>query len=288
VRGKTRGNPFLPVILLALLLAACAAPRPPAPEVPLEPPVAYPAELRERLVTLALQEWQAFGAGVTDRSGTESVELRPALPQEDPRVFHLVQGYWNAVREERPEWEDHVAAQRALRRQGSGEVWRSQPWSAAFVSYLLRSAGVDRADFAWSAAHRVYLDHAILASQRWGELALYTPLELEAHAPRPGDLVCGDRTRAPEPRLPSLAARAAELGTPRGMHCDLVVASEPGRLVLVGGNLGNAVRMIYLPLEADGRLRRRAPGEAPGATPFAVLRLNVPEPSPPLLSERAK
>jgi len=271
-----------------LLLGACAAPRAPVPEVALEPPVAYPAALRERLVGLALQEWEAFGAGVTDRSGRESVELRPALTQEDPRVFHLVQGYWNAVREERPEWEDHVAAQRALRRQGSGEVWRSQPWSAAFISYLLRSAGVDRADFAWSAAHRVYLDHAILASRRWGERALYTPLELEQHAPRPGDLVCGDRSRAPEPRLASVAARAAELGAPRGMHCDLVVASEPGRLVLVGGNLGNAVRMVYLPLDAAGRVPRRTPDEAPGATPFAVLRLNLPEPAAPLLSERPK
>lgn len=275
-------------LLLALLLAlaACAAPGPPLPK---EPPLPYPAELRERLVALAEREWRAFGQGVTDQTGPERVELKPALPQEDPQVFHLVQGYWNAVREERPEWDDYVREQRALRRRGSDRNWQPVPWSAAFISYLMRSAGVDRADFPWTAAHSTYLDYAILSDRRWGRAALYAPLDLEDHAPRPGDLVCADRTRPPTRRLTSVAARMEELGVFRAMHCDLVVERRPGRLDLIGGNLSNSVRMVYLPLDSQGYVRRPPAESTSAPAAFAVLRLNVPEPiERPLLSDAAK
>lgn len=269
-------------LLALLLLSACAGVVPPAEE----PPIAYPASLRDRLVDLALREWEAFGGGISDYRGPERVELRPSLLEEDPRVFHLVQGYWNAVREERASWPQHLLEQRAAYRSGSSDSWSEVPWSAAFISYLFRSAGVDEADFRWSAAHSFYLDHALQAQDRWGDLALYTPLDLQDHRPRPGDLVCQDRSRPVARRLAAVEERRRELGRFRPMHCDLVVDARPYRLSLVGGNLRNAVRLIYLPLDDGGYLRPWPAEEGSRASPFAILRLNVPQPmSGSLLSE---
>jgi len=276
----------LTVSLLALLwLAACAAVAPPEEE----PPIAYPAELRERLVELALREWEAFGGGITDYRGPERLELRTPMSENDPRVFHLLQGYWNAVREERDSWPRHIREQREVFRTGDSESWQDVPWSAAFISYLLRSAGVDLADFRWSAAHSFYLDHALATHRRWGDLALYTPLDLEDHKPVPGDLLCQDRSRPAERRLSRVAERIQEVGRFRPMHCDLVVDSHPFRLSLIGGNLGNAVRLIYLPLSADGYPYRWSSQEGGRPSPFAILRLNVPQSEgAPLLSEVAR
>ncbi|WP_366555286.1 DUF2272 domain-containing protein [Aquibaculum sediminis] len=272
----------------ALLLAACETARPPLDA----PPVPYPESLRERLVEQAEREWRAFGGGITDLRGPEREELRPALSEDDPRVFHLVQGYWNAVREERDTWPAYIKSQRARYREADAEVWRPLPWSAAFISYLMRSTGVDRSDFYWSAAHSYYLDHAIRMQQRWGGRALYTPMDLETHRPEPGDLLCADRSRPADARLQRVAQRVDELGEFRGMHCDLVVARHSRRLALIGGNLGNAVRMIYLPLDAEGRVPRGLGGSSGQPAPFVVLRLNLVDqdapPSPVLTLSSAK
>src|SRR5699024_1088276 len=96
-RSRRRGGGLKPgmritaVALLALLLLSACAGVAPQPE---EPPVPYPAELRDRLVDLALREWQAFGSGITDYRGPDRVELQTPLAESDPQVFHLVQGYW--------------------------------------------------------------------------------------------------------------------------------------------------------------------------------------------------
>jgi len=257
--------------LILLLLSACAAPA----RLHEEPPIVYPAALRDQLVALATSEWEAFGRGVSDYRGAEVIELQAPRWKDDPRVFHHIQAYWNAVRGEREKWPRYIREQRAVYRGSDAPAWRDIPWSAAFISYLMRSAGVDRADFYWSAAHSFYLDHAIRASRRWGTRALYTPLDLSEHRPEPGDLLCQDRSHPPDKRLLSVAERARELGRFRPMHCDIVVARAPYRLSLIGGNLGKAVRLIYLPLDSYGRLRPWPPQTGERSSPFALLRLNI-------------
>ncbi len=270
--------------LFLLALTACAA-----VSSPLErPPIAYPEELRQRLVELALREWEAFGGGIIDQRGPQRVVLRESMSESDPRVFHLLQGYWNAVREEQEGWGWHIEEQRELYRKGASETW-DVPWSAAFISYLMRSAGVDRLDFRWSAAHSFYLDHALHTHRQWGDRALYTPIDLEDHQPLPGDLLCQDRSRPAARRLQRVAQRWEEAGRFRPMHCDLVVASHPFRLSLVGGNLSNSVQLIYLPLNAQGYVPRGLGAGDKSASPFALLRLNVPySEAIPLLSEAAR
>jgi hypothetical protein len=37
-------------------------------------------------------------------------------------------------------------------------------------------------------------------------------------------------------------------------HCEIVVATEPDRVAVIGGNEDDAVEMKHLPVTADGRL----------------------------------
>ena len=89
----------------------------------------------------------------------------------------------------------------------------------------------------------------------------------EAYAPQRGDLICLSRGRS---------LRFDDLPTGRfASHCDIVVATRPGLLDVVGGNLDNTVAMRHIPIASDGRLvgidgRIIDPDHAW----FVVLRLN--------------
>ena len=113
--------------------------------------------------------------------------------------------------------------------------------------------------------------------------------ELAAHAPAPGDIVCADRGSPP---LRSLAQRRAETGTARPMHCDIVLATAPGEITVVGGNVAQAVTAVRHATDPAGRLlpqpRRwfavfeNRMGRMGTPAPSAMLRPSVREgPIPP-------
>jgi len=269
----------LPYILLAFVIAACAGP--PGPLPVREPPIAYPPETRERLLRLALAEWAEWGCVTRGLPGpTLTVgcrEPRAANPEGDPRNFSRVLAYWRAV----PQEAEAVPPNRARYRRalagapggeaGSGTgggaggeaggdagvgLWAEPFWSAAFISWLMAAAGVDRVEFAPDASHVAYLDHLDRVAAEFPALAPFLPTEAEGAAPAPGDLVCFDRSA--RGALPRWADRAAERGRFRPMHCDLVVATGPGVVEAVGGNVADAVTLTRLEADGAGRLR---PGE---------------------------
>ncbi len=247
----------LPVAALALLagLVACA---PPAPELP---PPPYPAETRARMLRLVVGEWQEWGGRVFDaRTDPISDADEGPVAEQDPAAFSKILAYWSAVG-----WEAEIARNRRaftlgkhtectpgeLAAGGRAALWGCQPWSAAFLSFVLRATGVDAADFPPSSAHWAYVDALLRASDRWGPRAPFRAHEVADHAPAPGDIVCADRSRAP---LPSLAARRAEAGRPRPMHCDIVVGTAAGEVTVVGGNVAQAVTAVRHATDGQGRL----------------------------------
>src|SRR5688572_28083927 len=118
---------LVPLALLALL-AACAVPQPPM----VEPPLPYPPAARERMLRIALAEWEEWG-----RVEVEAGLSRPASgrAESDPANFPRVLAYWRAVAED----EGAVARNRGLYAAalagapGSGALWQEPFWSAAFV-----------------------------------------------------------------------------------------------------------------------------------------------------------
>lgn len=268
---------WLPLGVL-LFLAACAGPRQtpePAPER--YPPISYPYQAKERILSIAYREWLEFRRPVLDQTGEEQRQLSKGYEEGDPEVFPHLQAYWNAVR---PDYAGYVRQQRSRHRAGVKQgQWAGEPWSAAFISYVMRSAGIDLDDFEWDAGHRNYVDAAIRSEQRYGQEAVFLPHEITDYAPQVGDLVCSDRSMPPQERIRSLSEREAELDGPRGMHCDIVVETAPGRIAAIGGNVRDAVTLSYLPVNAQGYLVPWQPEDgAETRTFFTVLQTNIPDP----------
>lgn len=240
-------------LLGLLLLAACAMP--PAPTLP--PPIPYPPETRERLLRFAIAEWQAWGC-ITQ--GLPGPPITPGCPdprppargaESDAANFPAVLAYWRATLES-PIPANRARYLAALRGEPS-QTWAEPFWSAAFISWLMATAGLDRTEFRPDAAHSLYLDHLDAMAAAYPDAAPFITHEAQARAPAPGDLLCADRSSH---ALPNWAARAAERGQFRAMHCDLVVATGPGVIEAVGGNVGDAVTLRRIASDADGR----APG----------------------------
>ena len=132
------------------LIAGCAA-EPPRRE----PPIAYPPAVRDRILRIAEAEWVEWG-----RIEAGPGRPRPAGGAEGAaEAFPRVLAYWRAVPE--AEAAAAIARNRALWSSAPGRaagVWAEPAWSAAFVSYVMRAAGVDLREFAPSAAHSFYLE----------------------------------------------------------------------------------------------------------------------------------
>lgn len=241
---------LLPVLVL---LAACAAPAPPAPP---PPPLAYPPLARERMLRLALAEWQEWGCAVTGEVGppiAAGCDGGSAPQREgDPAGFPRILAYWRAVPDAPRAIPDNRARYLAALRGEPSALWAEPFWSAAFISWVLGAAGVDAAEFAPSASHSSYLDHLDRLAEAHPGAAPFVPRDPRSYAPRPGDLACRDRS--PRGALADWSERAAERGRFRPMHCDIVVAATPGIVEAVGGNVADAVTLARWPADAQGRV----------------------------------
>ncbi|EHL96497.1 hypothetical protein HMPREF9946_04751 [Acetobacteraceae bacterium AT-5844] len=242
----------------ALLLTGCAAQ---APAPTLAPPIAYPDSTRQRVLRIAVEEWREWGGIVV-----EDAQPRPAStgPGQESSLtnFPRVLAYWRAV-------EGEAGARAAIDRNRNryttilahpgapGELWGEPAWSAAFISFVMRNAGVDQREFPSSAAHAFYIDGMLADAAAFPAQAPFLPRDIGAYAPQPGDLVCADRSRRP---LAGWQDRLPERGEFRPMHCDIVVSVAPGVVEAIGGNIADAVTLSRFPADASGRLLPRPAG----------------------------
>ena len=236
-------------LLLALMVTACTHEPPTGPErgpVPVAgpsdiqvPPYArwpYQPFSREAVVQIALREWRAFGQQV--------VYPDTELPFDNERL----EGLWQRVGDYWWLGLPMGADEQGLtgKHNQNGYVFpaaqdRTYAWSAAFVSYVMRMAGAG-SRFPYSEVHSTYINAARLNPGRLVVVAM----QPEFYAPQRGDLICLSRGRR---------MRFDELPTGRfASHCDIVVATRPGMLDVVGGNVENSVSMRHIPVTLDGRL----------------------------------
>ncbi|MBA2676420.1 DUF2272 domain-containing protein [Ramlibacter sp.] len=154
------------------------------------------------------------------------------------------------------------------------------PWSAAFISYLMKTAGFSRTEFAFSDSHVDYVRAALdtSAAEAAGQEAphAFRACDTATTRPRAGDLLCSTRagtaTTLRFDALPAAMARAAGQEFP--MHCDLVVRADVGgdaKLEVIGGNVVQSVTLSRMTLNANkvlgGTYLAGAPpqrGECPG------------------------
>lgn len=244
-------------LVVVMMLAACTAPGV-MPSPVIEPPLPYPPAAAERVIRLALEEWRDWGGQTRDAY----LPSPPGSPETELRNFPRVLAYWRAVendegaiRDNRPRY---AAALSGLPTDRA--VWAEPAWSAAFISWVFRTAGVDAREFPPKATHALYLDALIADARRFPATAPFLPRAPEERAPAPGDLLCFDRSRTP---LRHWTDRLAETGALRPMHCDIVTATQPGAVEVVGGNVADSVTLTRYPADLDGRLSPPPPGRTP-------------------------
>jgi len=215
-----------------------AAPKAEVPEVPVELPADIPEglpedSLRIRIVAAATDEWVYFGRQEIVINGNEESIPRVGI-WEDEEVSHSsrINQYWRAVGKNRL----------------SGYDCR-EPWSAAFVSWVMQAAGVPKSQFPPSGAHRYYLNH-FLGNVRDPDAALL-PHAIDDYKPRPGDLICAMRGRF----KPTEAIQGLPDVLSAGLHCDIVVETDGRTLQAIGGNVRNSVSKTVLTLAPDGYLQ---------------------------------
>ncbi len=227
------------VLLSFLLLAACAtqtatapapksakdlAPLGPCPPSSWKPDAPPPtASAKTSMVLLAVGEWARFGRQVT----IYSVDKPPRTEQlgvKERDAPQRIGDYWAAV---------------GNKLTGLNDV----PWSAAFISWDIASAGVPRDLFCPDQRHTIYVERIVERAKKPG--AVFISHAPDGYAPRVGDLICASRENS--------GTTLQNLNRGAG-HCDIVVEVRPGSVDAIGGNVGDSVTRSVFPLDGGGFL----------------------------------
>src|SRR5439155_8631767 len=184
-----------------------------------------------------------------------------------------------AVRLLRAAERESDAAEREILREAAFRVAIiDTAWSAAFLSYVIREAGVAANAFRFANAHRVYIYDAFAASA--AELTtdagdrLYRACPLTTK-PRAGDLICQQR----EPALADASdwmvreRIRAELDDSTGSqsirrtHCEVVahIDVQARKMYTIGGNVNQAVTTRKLNLRRDLKFSAAQNGHCGGS-----------------------
>jgi hypothetical protein len=176
------------------------------------------------MVLLAVGEWARFGRQVVVYSTNQPPRTEQLGIKERESPLRI-NDYWAAVG-----YPD---------RSGLDDV----PWSAAFISWDIESAGVSRDLFCPDQRHTIYVERLAERARRPG--AALIPRRPDQRAPQVGDLICASRAGSGT-TLDNLNRGAG--------HCDIVVEVKPGWAAAIGGNVRDSVSRSVFPLDDYGFL----------------------------------
>ncbi len=168
---------------------------------------------KESLVQACVTEWLRFERGTRQE-------------YEQPFVKHIGE-YWKSI---------------GMNLDG---LDRDVPWSAAFISYVVRIAG-GYSGFKYSASHSRYCNKAIRCKLDakphpfWG-------YKIGSYKPKLGDMVCRWRNNA-------ISYEYAATNQWYQSHCDIVVSIEDRNVFTIGGNVKHSVRHTRYKINNQGYL----------------------------------
>ncbi|MGZ8217570.1 DUF2272 domain-containing protein [Methylomagnum sp.] len=229
-------------LLICLILAGCAGhttSKPPSAARSqtqgTTPPTAPSlSPLKQTILSLAQREWDYFGRQTVFLDGEAESIPHVGMWEDDAEDYVVrVNWYWRAVNKPRFTGNDC-----------------QQPWSAAFVSWIMREAGIPDYQFPPSDSHWGYLTRLMTAADSDPD-AVFQPRAISEYQPRPGDLICATRGNSDAPPLPGQSLRLVLLEHKK-LHCDIVVEREGDTLASIGGNVRNSVSKTILKLDKDG------------------------------------
>lgn len=221
-------------VVRPVLMTTPAFPQAVPPQTP-SSPLRDQGGFKQNLVQLALQEWDRWKRG--------------ALKEGDPQMRSVLEDYWRTGAgwlPDHPNW------------------WSAYPWSAAFISWLMKKAGAGKA-FKYSAAHAEYI-RAAKQNRLENNANPFKAYRVSEARPSPGDLVCKSRSRS--------GASYDNIQPGMATHCDVVTSTQPGRLITIGGNVANSVSSTPVRVDSSGFIQDPAY--------FAVIKVADLAPSLPL------
>jgi hypothetical protein len=201
-------QPDYGVIQPAPVLGTCTSPWPPSTL----------AKLRQRIVEAALAERSRWSDGT----------IKETDPRARARLIEI--------------WKVGVGLGAT---QAAGYVDQRIPWSAAFISWVMKTAGAGDA-FRYSASHREYIK-ASKTNRESGSCNPFKLFRLNERKPQVGDIVVNQYFGCTNPGVPGY-------DTPdKGCsHCDIIVKVEPGKITRIGGNLSDSVGLRTAATDSRG------------------------------------
>jgi hypothetical protein len=193
-----------------------------------------------RLASVAVDEWQFFGKQTYDSNNHVA---HAGHKEGEDGWYQRVGKYWlEGVSLHGLDGRDH-----------------GTPWSAAFISWVERTAGAGQR-FRYSSQHSVYIFQAIRDLKQKREEAGYWGWRLNELKPSVGDLVCWARQGGIDYDHQNNGDYAG--------HCDIVVAVSANEVEVMGGNVGDSVTRRPLRLDQNGFL---IGGEHGGEVLFGLM-----------------
>lgn len=190
----------------------------------------------DQILRIAEAEWDFFGKQtvILDDSH-ESMPLVGKWEDDGETYANRVNVYWRSVGKPRLDGYDC-----------------KQPWSAAFISWVMQSAGLSDSEFPSSDAHWNYIRY-FAANPR--QSAAFTPHKISEYAPKPGDLICATRgTSGFIPVYDAMDTGSVLMGHTK-LHCDIVTEVRGGQIEALGGNVRNSVSKSTITTGPNGKLK---------------------------------
>lgn len=195
--------------------------------------------------------------------------------ESDPAVLDMLVKYWR----------DGVGQSAAGARQTATQsAADTTPWSAAFISWVMRNAGIQRSDGFWfSQRHIVYIVEAMRNRERNDTTKPFWLYDISEQAQHPvvaGDLICFNRKPRGKAKTThsytklkrkwwDVVANRTKAATGYS-HTDVVIGfhDRGGKRYLeaIGGNRGNTVGSVELEVDANNQIL--SPGDV-----FGILKL---------------
>ena len=135
---------------------------------------------------------------------------------------------------------------------------RRPPWSAAFISFVVRKAEAGDT-FKYAQAHQTYIRQAILAAEDGTTGTAYVARRVSDRAPQLGDLLAKGRESAKNFTYDKALAKARKTKADEqgySSHCDVVTKVDRAAktVTTIGGNLGDSVMEKVWKTDKDGKL----------------------------------
>lgn len=176
----------------------------------------------DRLAKIANEEWDYFGNQTIDTLGRT---IKRGKVETDPGYWQRVGHYWDEI----GGWTKDKT--------GKDTDW---PWSAVFISYCIKLAGMTEREFEFAIGHSQYILAAAQKKIPW----LY--MDILDTSPKVGDILCYHREQRG-----TLTYNSILQNPPNHFrsHGDIVVEKKDDRVSVIGGNVSNGVTKRNIKLE---------------------------------------